>query len=154
MARTIASELRKHGFDAWLDEHELRSGQSWTEALRKQLDTTDTVVVLISENSQGSQWARMESTEIVKRAWTDDSKVVLPLIVGSAEPPGYLRDLAPVRVDPADPVSAAHALLVSLRARTVPGGIGRSEAGERRLAQRLAELQRTAASLAAKDEDE
>lgn len=152
LARTVAEQLRAHGFDAWLDEHVLQPGASWREELSARLDSSDVFVVLVTEDSQHSPWVRWELSEILKRAWDDNQKVVLPVIVGSADVPGFLRDHLALRVE-SERSFGLEELLRWLSERTLPGGVSRSEAGETRLGQRLAELESTAASLAKTEEE-
>jgi hypothetical protein len=147
LARTLAAQLRTHGLDAWLDDHVVHAGRSWRESVGSQLDSSDIFVVLVTEDSQHSPWARRESTEILKRAWADDSKIVLPVIIGTAEPPGFLRDHLALHMD-LEPSTSAEELFRWITSRTLPRGVSRSEAGDSRLDRRLAELERTAASLA------
>lgn len=153
MALGLANDLRARGLDAWVDLHGLRAGESWADVIRTQLDEADAFVLLIGADSQYSPWARREMSEILKRAWADDSKIVLPVLIGSAEPPGYLRDQVTLRIEPKSFSGDWDALLHHLTEQPGPRGIHRTEAGETRLDRRLAELQRAAASMAADDEE-
>lgn len=153
LARSLAEQLSRSGFDVWLDEHTVSPRESWREAVSPRLDSSDVFVLLITENSQHSPWARLESSEILKRAWADDEKLVVPIIVGSAEPPGFLRDHVALHLDD-ETSSGPEELFRLLASRTLPGGVGRSEAGDSRLDRRLADLESTAASLASEEDDE
>lgn len=49
MAKDLQASLVDHGFDAWLDAHELEGGQKWDDQIRSALDSTDFVLVIYSE---------------------------------------------------------------------------------------------------------
>lgn len=144
IALKLANRLRAAGFEAWIDEY-ARPGPRWQDLIRDQLDAADAFVLLIG--SEPSAWTRFELSEVLKRAWADNSKIVLPVLIGPAHLPGYLRDLDAVRVDK----STGHGLEDVLRhfaSQGAWGGLHRTEQGDVRLRRRLEELEETAARLA------
>jgi hypothetical protein len=147
IAREVAEDLRAHGVSVWIDESELHAGERAQEAIRTQLDQADAFLLLIGRDSQHSQWARYEMSEVLKRTWSDPSRLVVAVLIGDAQLPGYLRDHDYLRLDPTHSPDVFKALLDDLSKRQTPGGIHRTAAGDVRLDERLAELQRTAASI-------
>jgi serine/threonine protein kinase len=141
IALDVANTLRVHGVDASIDSY-VESGASWNEVVRRQIDEADAYVLLISPTQ--SEWSRFELTEVLKRAWADNTKKVLPVLLSDAEPPGFLRDQRAVRLDP----WSWRGLEEILRFLTDQPRIVRSAVGQARLLERLSELEHTAAALA------
>ena len=151
-AREIAGGFRELGWDVWLDEEAIRPGERFQDAINSAIKAADVFVVVVSEASQHSPWARRELSEIIKRSWADESAVVLPVIIGSAEPPGYLRDQAALRVWPEQLPESFYTQLRDLVEQPVTRGVGRTAEGEMRLDDALAGIEKAAASMAEDEE--
>jgi TIR domain len=140
LAHRLAAELRNSGAKPWLADDDLRPGSSFGDAIREALDRSDAFVLFIGTDA--SDWARFERSEVLKRAWTDQDAVILPVLVGDADPPGYLRDLVALRVNPAGQgMEQVVASLEHPRNR----GVSRTYAGDKRLNDRLADIEQAAA---------
>ncbi len=59
-AEYIASELREHGADVFIDTHELTAGEDFVGRLGKEVSAADVVVLLLSPNSTQSRWVKAE----------------------------------------------------------------------------------------------
>ena len=82
MARKIAKELDKYGIKVWIDESEIRLGDSLIEKIRDGLDHMDFLIALISENSVHSEWVKKE-LDIAMNKEIDGKKVIaIPILVG------------------------------------------------------------------------
>lgn len=91
MARKIAKELDKYGIKVWIDESEIRLGDSLIEKIRDGLDHMDFLIALISENSVHSEWVKKE-LDIAMNKEIDGKKVIaIPILVGKCELPGFLK---------------------------------------------------------------
>lgn len=91
MARKIAKELDKYGIKVWIDESEIRLGDSLIEKIRDGLDHMDFLIALISENSVRSEWVKKE-LDIAMNKEIDGKKVIaIPILVGKCELPGFLK---------------------------------------------------------------
>ncbi|MBE5852208.1 MAG: TIR domain-containing protein [Lachnospiraceae bacterium] len=91
MARKIAKELDKYGIKVWIDESEIRLGDSLIEKIRDGLDHMDFLIALISENSVHSEWVKKE-LDIAMNKEIDGKKVIaIPILVGRCELPGFLK---------------------------------------------------------------
>lgn len=91
MARKIAKELDKYGIKVWIDESEIRLGDSLIEKIRDGLDHMDYLIALISENSVQSEWVKKE-LDIAMNKEIDGKKVIaIPILVGKCELPGFLK---------------------------------------------------------------
>ncbi len=150
VAGEVAKDLREQGLTVWLDDASFTPGERIQDTIRAELDRADAFVVVISPDSENSRWSRYELSEIVKRTWADPSKQVIPIVIGDAELPGYLRDRRSVRVE-----SPGYHLESIVRALLEEGfelepeqaATGRSDEGELRLDRRLADLEREATEM-------
>jgi hypothetical protein len=150
-AEVLAEKLQASGMDVFFDRQAIATGEHWDDAIRKALDAADAFVVLIDQHTEASTEARRELSEILKRTWEDESKVIVPVVIGDAELPGFLRDVQAVRIEEGGAEAATRT--VSRRLTQDPGGVQRSEAGEARLKERLTDIEDRAAQELADDED-
>jgi hypothetical protein len=152
MAQEIARDLQGHGLAPLVAPEATASLGTLTEDTARQIARADAFILLLSANSQQSQRARLEVSAVLKRVWADPTTTVVPVLVGSVDPPGYLRDKPTLRVEP-NGHGTAEALLRYLLDQPVMSGVRRTDAGDTRLERRLAELESTAASLAEEDQE-
>ncbi len=90
-ARNLAADLRHAGHTVWIDEGEIRVGDSLVEKIREGLDRVDFVAAILSEASIGSEWVKRE-LDIASNREIDEKRVmVLPLLLEDVELPGFLR---------------------------------------------------------------
>jgi hypothetical protein len=144
-AQDVAKTLRQAGLDAWLDQERLQPGDNIADTIKQALENSSAVVVLIGE--QPSQSTHYEWSAIVERLWKDPATQVVPVLVGDAEPPGFLRDVQAIRLDPSTGGGdeAVESILDGLKSgdfRPLETPEGRA-----RLTRRLAEMERAAAAL-------
>jgi hypothetical protein len=144
VARRLAGTLRAQGVTPWLDAEQLAPGQSSAEAIREGIKTSDAIAVLVGGTS--SPISRFEQSEIVKHGWEDANARVLPVIVGDAELPGFLRDHEPARVDP-ETHDGMDQVAYLLRTSGGEDFITRTPDGTARLTERLSDLDAQAAAL-------
>ena len=120
LARDLALGLDAAGCRVWIDEGELRVGDSIIESVSAALDQVDFVVVLVSTASVGSDWCRKEVALAMTGEIARQGVTVLPLKVGAVTMPPTLKDKLFLSVDPADVPAAVEALLASIRAHLDP----------------------------------
>ncbi len=93
IVRKVANQLAALGIDPWLDENELRHGDSLVSAIEKGLDSSDFVVFFISQASMRSAWVRHELSAAISRQISGDrGAIVLPVLLDDSEMPPLLRD--------------------------------------------------------------
>ena len=120
LARHIKTGLDAAGCRVWIDEGELRVGDSIIESVSAALDQVDFVVVLVSTASVGSDWCRKEVALAMTGEIARQGVTVLPLKVGAVIMPPTLKDKLHLAVDPADVPAAVEALLSSIRRHLDP----------------------------------
>lgn len=62
LARKLAETLRDLEISVWLDEAEIKLGDSLIEKIRLGIDSVDFVIALISKNSVSSEWVKKNLT--------------------------------------------------------------------------------------------
>lgn len=58
--KRLARDLDNHGIKYWLDEAEIKVGDSLIEKIRSGIDEVDYVVTILSPNSIASSWVQRE----------------------------------------------------------------------------------------------
>jgi len=120
LARDLKAGLDDAGCRVWIDEGELRVGDSIVESVSAALDQVDFVAVLVSAASVDSNWCRKEVALAMTGEIAQQGVTVLPLKVGAVTMPPTLKDKLYVPVDPTDVPGAVAALLRSIRKHLDP----------------------------------
>jgi hypothetical protein len=93
VARVIAAGLTHRGCTVWIDEGELRAGDSVIERISAAVGQAEFLVALISRHSVESRWCRKEiALAMTGELDKSDVPVVLPLRLGQVEIPPTLAD--------------------------------------------------------------
>ncbi|AFJ02632.1 TIR domain-containing protein [Methylophaga frappieri] len=88
--RKLASDLEAHGIRYWLDEAEIKVGESLIEKIRHGLDTVDYVAAILSPNSIASPWVQRELDVAMNQEISGRQVRVLPILYHTCELPGFL----------------------------------------------------------------
>ena len=89
-ARKLALDLDCHGVNVWLDEAELKIGDSLIEKIRDGIDSVGYVAVILSPNSIKSRWVQKEIDVAMTLEISGKEIKVLPLMLERCELPGFL----------------------------------------------------------------
>lgn len=89
-ARALAAKLSERGIGVWLDEAEIRLGDSLIEKIRDAIDTVDYVAVLLSKNSVNSEWVKRELDIAMNQEIARKRVKVLPIRLDDCHLPGFL----------------------------------------------------------------
>lgn len=88
--RKLAKDLGNHGVKYWLDEAEIKIGDSLIDKIRTGLDDVNFVAVILSPNSNASSWVQRE-LDVAMTLEINGKKVkVLPIMFKQCELPGFL----------------------------------------------------------------
>ncbi|MBE6088431.1 MAG: toll/interleukin-1 receptor domain-containing protein [Clostridium beijerinckii] len=91
LARKISNEFTKYGIKPWIDESEIKLGESLIEKIRDGLDNMDYLVALISQNSVQSEWVKKE-LDIAMNSEIEGKRVItIPILAGKCDLPGFLK---------------------------------------------------------------
>lgn len=91
-ARKLARDLRSHGLAVWVDEAELKTGDSIIEAIAASLPAVDHVAVVLSPNSVSSRWVQKELSLAVSLEIRGQIASVVPILYRPCELPQLLQD--------------------------------------------------------------
>ena len=61
VVRSLAERLRSDGLRVWFDEWEIKHGDSITAKIEEGLERSRVLVLCMSTNAFGSDWAQLES---------------------------------------------------------------------------------------------
>lgn len=93
LARALAGALQDRGVRIWIDEGELRIGDSIIERIATAITEIDFFLVLVSESSRNSNWCRKELALAVSGGLGRQGVKVLPVRVEGASMPHALADV-------------------------------------------------------------
>src|SRR5271168_407310 len=88
-AARICTALRAAGIEVWFDQSELRGGDVWDAAIRKQIKTCALVIPIISANTQGRAegYFRLEWKLAIDRShlMSQDRPFLVPVVIDDTE---------------------------------------------------------------------
>jgi DNA-binding Lrp family transcriptional regulator len=95
LVRDVADRLRASNIEVWIDEAELKIGDSWVRTIEHGLDSSDFIVFFISGNSLRSHWTRQElNVALTRQVSGEGGAVLLPILLEDVELPPLLRSVA------------------------------------------------------------
>jgi hypothetical protein len=92
--RKLVEELKKRPLNIWLDETELKVGDSIVSKISEGLTETDYLVVVLSKASVSSQWVQEELNAALASQLAGKG-VVLPVLIEDCDVPVLLKDIFP-----------------------------------------------------------
>jgi hypothetical protein len=83
VARQVSNEIRRTGLATWLDDMDLHGGDDIKSAIRSGIEGSQELLVIISPNSQMSQWVIYEAAiaEVLGRRITPIFNNVSPDVI-------------------------------------------------------------------------
>lgn len=93
LARVLAAVLQDRGVRIWIDEGELKVGDSIIERIATAIAEIDFFLVLVSESSRSSNWCRKELALAVSGELGREGVKVLPIRINGASMPDALADV-------------------------------------------------------------
>jgi len=106
LAEELTRALNNEGIESWVDFKDLQPGQQSQVELDRAIDHAQCFLILVGPKSPSSRWLEEEWRKCLTNAWTDSGKRVLPVVVGSSDPPPFLRNWVSLKVDPtAEPLT-------------------------------------------------
>jgi len=93
-ARRLAHALSGEGFRVWIDEAEIKIGDSLIEKIESGIFTSRNLVVLLTANSVSSRWCKEELRMALARQIKGEPIRVLPALFEDCEIPGFLLEKA------------------------------------------------------------
>lgn len=88
--RKLARDLENHGVRYWLDEAEMKIGDSLIEKIRQGIDSVDYFAVILSPESVNAPWV-VNELDVAMNYQINGKKIkVLPIMLKNCDPPGFL----------------------------------------------------------------
>ena len=88
-AATICAALRAAGIEVWFDQSELRGGDAWDAAIRRQIKTCALIIPIISQNTQGRAegYFRLEWKLAIDRShlMAQDRPFLIPVVIDDTQ---------------------------------------------------------------------
>ncbi|MEM6452254.1 MAG: toll/interleukin-1 receptor domain-containing protein [Cyanobacteria bacterium P01_D01_bin.105] len=88
--RKLARDLEGHGVKCWLDEAEMKIGDSLIQKIREGIDNVDFFAVILSPNSITAPWVVNELDVAMNLQISGKPIKVLPVMLKECELPGFL----------------------------------------------------------------
>ncbi len=84
----LASDLKKEGYDVWIDQEDIRAGSEWDRQIEEALTTSDCLVFIQSERSAAS-------TNVLDEVYfaLEENKTVIPVIISESKAPFRIKRL-------------------------------------------------------------
>lgn len=88
--RKLARDFENHGINFWLDERDIKIGQSLIDKIREGLDEVNYVAVILSPASVNSSWVQREIDVAMNQEIQGKTVKILPIMYKHCNPPGFL----------------------------------------------------------------
>jgi len=107
LAERLAGSLQKEGVATWSDFENVSPGERLYDQLQQALDQAKFYLIVVGPRNVMRDWQDQEWQGALERTWTDPDKRIIPVLVGHAEAPAFLRNWAPFRIEPGRSESAS-----------------------------------------------
>ena len=135
VVRAVAERLQKDGLEVWFDEWELKPGDSIPAKIEEGLEHSRVLVLCMSANAFGSDWAQLEAGTFRFRDPLNKERRFIPLRLDDAPIKGSLAQFLYINWLPADREQEYAKLLEACRPPAKPTAAeaaGRGRAGCRK----------------------
>lgn len=88
--RKLATDLDAHGIKYWLDEAEMKIGDSLIKKIREGIDSVNYFAIILSPNSVNAPWVVNELDVAMNQQISNKPIKVLPIMLKECELPGFL----------------------------------------------------------------
>jgi len=107
LAERLANSLQEEGVATWSDFENVTPGERFYDQLQQALDEAKFYLIVVGPRNIMRDWQDQEWQGALERTWTDSDKRIIPVLVGDAEAPAFLRNWAPFRLQPGRHESAS-----------------------------------------------
>jgi len=90
--RRLAQSLNSHHITCWIDEAEIRLGDSLVSKISNAIKDIDLIIAVISNNSVYSNWVRQELDWAMTKEIEGNRIVVIPIIIDKCDIPFFLAN--------------------------------------------------------------
>lgn len=90
--RRLSEALKYHSIKCWVDESEIKYGESLIQKISDAIENIDLVLAVISKNSVFSGWVRKELEWAMTKEINNRKVVVIPILIDKIDIPFFLSD--------------------------------------------------------------
>lgn len=90
--RRIGKYLSTYGVKCWIDEAEIKIGESLLDKINTAINECDYFGIVLSRNSINSEWVRKELNMALQKEKKYKKLVILPILIDNTELPSSLSD--------------------------------------------------------------
>ena len=97
-ARSLIEALRQNDFSVVGDPKELTSEQNWQEVTEEAIQSADAVIVLVASDEAPTKYQDHDWSYTLEAYWADQTKMLIPVVIGDAALPSFLARFHALRV--------------------------------------------------------
>jgi hypothetical protein len=97
-ADMLAAELQALGISTWLPGKEIQPGDERKQKTREGIQQARAVVFLVDGHWLASESARHETMAALELSWSDERKILLPVLFGEVDAPSFLRHILGIKM--------------------------------------------------------
>lgn len=90
----LKTALQSHGLTVWSD-NQIQPGQNWAERIEQAVRQAEAIVLLIASQATADQQQSRTWQAALEAVWSDESKRMIPFLLGDAVLPGFTRSTVP-----------------------------------------------------------
>lgn len=99
-AERLSKSLERKGVSTWTDFKSIRTGQRWFDEIQRALDDANYFLIVVGPKNRIGEWQDREWQGALERTWSDPKKRIIPVLVGDATAPSFLKNRVAVRMQP------------------------------------------------------
>lgn len=101
-ARSLIDALRQNNFSVVGDPKELTAEQNWQKVTEEAIQSADAVIVLVAGGDEApTKYQGYEWSCTLEAYWADQTKLLIPVVIGNAALPSFLARFQALRVSDA-----------------------------------------------------
>ena len=149
-AEALACELKRLDVSAWVASINIGVGESAEQKVFEAIRNSRLIAFIAGPRVSAGPWVQREYMAALEQSWSDRNKLLVPVLIGSAAPPAFLRHGPAVKVGGRKPdwASAAREIKKLLSGER---SIKRSKAPVKEQRERLDLIEREANALRVQD---
>lgn len=89
----LAKDLAAEGITPWVDDWEIKVGDSLVQKISEGIRQSDYILVILSKNSINSKWVQKEIKMAFQKSPAGAKRVIIPVLCEKIEVPSYIRDI-------------------------------------------------------------
>lgn len=94
-AKRLMADLAQHGIQVWADAINLTPGLSFVEQIEQAVRRVDAIILLITTPTPPDEKQNLTWQAALEAVWSDETKRMIPFLLGDAEPPAFTRSTVP-----------------------------------------------------------